>query len=136
MTEPAPPPGAAATPAAQPGSYRDLAGRTAIVTGGSRGIGAATAARLAENGAAVAVIGRDETALAAVTARITGPAAGPSGWPPTARGPPTPERMAAAVAAGLGPPDILAAFAGGNGMPVPTERGDARPAGARPSIPT
>jgi 3-oxoacyl-[acyl-carrier protein] reductase len=32
------------------------------------------------------------------------------------------ERMAAAVAAGLGPPDILAAFAGGNGMPVPTER--------------
>ena len=30
--------------------YPDLAGRTAIVTGGSRGIGAATAAALAANG--------------------------------------------------------------------------------------
>ncbi len=52
--------------------YPDLAGRTAIVTGGSRGIGAATAAALAANGVAVAVVGRDETALTAVTDGITG----------------------------------------------------------------
>ncbi|MEN8374851.1 MAG: 3-oxoacyl-[acyl-carrier-protein] reductase [Gemmatimonadota bacterium] len=37
----------------------ELAGRVAIVTGGSRGIGAGIAAELARAGAAVAVVGRD-----------------------------------------------------------------------------
>jgi 3-oxoacyl-[acyl-carrier protein] reductase len=40
-----------------------LGGRTAIVTGGSRGIGAAIAALLAEHGAAVVVSGRDADRL-------------------------------------------------------------------------
>src|SRR5271170_7541983 len=51
-------------------SYPDLTGKTAVVTGGSRGIGAATAAAFAANGAAVAVVGRNETALSAVAAAI------------------------------------------------------------------
>src|SRR5262245_2339218 len=38
---------------------KSLAGRVAIVTGGSRGIGAAITALLAEDGAAVVVSGRD-----------------------------------------------------------------------------
>lgn len=47
-----------------------LSGRRAIVTGASRGIGAAIAARLAEAGAATILIGRDAKALAAQNARI------------------------------------------------------------------
>jgi 3-oxoacyl-[acyl-carrier protein] reductase len=103
------------------GRYADLAGKVAVVTGGSRGIGAATAAAFAASGAAVAVIGRDEAALAAVTADIVG-RGGRAIW--AAADCTVPEdlaRMAATVAAELGPPDILAAFAGGSGMPVPTE---------------
>ena len=59
------------TVAARPGSYPDLAGKVAVVTGGSRGIGAATAAAFAANGAAVAVVGRDEAALDGVADGIT-----------------------------------------------------------------
>ena len=44
-------------------TVKGLAGRVAIVTGGSRGIGAAIAARLAESGAAVVVSGRDADRL-------------------------------------------------------------------------
>jgi 3-oxoacyl-[acyl-carrier protein] reductase len=104
------------------GSYPDLAGKVAIVTGGSRGIGAATAAALAANGASVAVVGRDEAAMADVTGGI-GERGGRAIW--VAADCTVPDdlaRMAAAVISQLGPPDILAAFAGGNGMPVPTEQ--------------
>ncbi|CAB4726886.1 MAG: SDR family oxidoreductase [Actinobacteria bacterium] len=47
-----------------------LNGRRAIITGGSRGIGAATAAALHAEGALVAIIGRDAAALAAVAEPI------------------------------------------------------------------
>jgi 3-oxoacyl-[acyl-carrier protein] reductase len=111
----------AGTAPARYGSYPDLAGKVAIVTGGSRGIGAATAAALAANGASVAVVGRDEAAMAAVTAGIS-ERGGRAIWAAAdCTVPGDLDRMAATVAGELGPPDILAAFAGGNGMPVPTE---------------
>jgi 3-oxoacyl-[acyl-carrier protein] reductase len=47
-----------------------LGGRRAIITGGSRGIGAATAAALHAEGARVAIIGRDPDALTAVAAPL------------------------------------------------------------------
>ena len=112
----------ASTVPARIGSYPDLAGKVAIVTGGSRGIGAATAAALAANGASVAVVGRDKAAMAAVTAGI-GERGGRAIWTEAdCTVPDDLARMTAAVGSQLGPPDILAAFAGGNGMPVPTER--------------
>jgi 3-oxoacyl-[acyl-carrier protein] reductase len=108
------------TPPAAAGRYPDLAGRVAVVTGGSRGIGAQTARALAANGADVAVIGRDEQALAGVAGSIMAD----GGHAVAVRADCTVEaevqRAAATIAEQLGPVDILAAFAGGNGMPVPT----------------
>jgi 3-oxoacyl-[acyl-carrier protein] reductase len=113
-------PVAPGTPPAAAGRYPDLAGRVAVVTGGSRGIGARTARALAANGAGVAVIGRDERALADVAAGIT--AANGRALPVRADCTVEAEvqRAATAIADALGPVDILAPFAGGNGMPVPT----------------
>jgi 3-oxoacyl-[acyl-carrier protein] reductase len=109
-------------PATHHARYPDLAGKTAIVTGGSRGIGAATAAALAENGVAVAVVARDAHALKSVTEGIN-ERGGRAIWiAADCTGPDELTRMAQAVTAELGPADILAAFAGGNGMPVPTEQ--------------
>lgn len=48
----------------------DIPGTFAVVTGASSGIGEATARRLAEEGASLILIGRDEKRLAAVTADI------------------------------------------------------------------
>ena len=111
----------AGTGPARYGRYPDLAGKVAIVTGGSRGIGAATAAALAANGASVAVVGRDEAAMVAVTAGIS-ERGGRAIWAAAdCTAADDLVRMVEIVAGQLGKPDILAAFAGGNGMPVPTE---------------
>jgi 3-oxoacyl-[acyl-carrier protein] reductase len=51
-------------------TYPDLAGKVALVTGGSRGIGAATCRLLAANGVRVVVNGRDRAAIDAVVGAI------------------------------------------------------------------
>jgi NAD(P)-dependent dehydrogenase (short-subunit alcohol dehydrogenase family) len=54
-----------------PGSRKNLAGHTAIVTGAGQGIGRSIAQRLAEDGADVLVVGRREQPLADVVDVIT-----------------------------------------------------------------
>jgi NAD(P)-dependent dehydrogenase (short-subunit alcohol dehydrogenase family) len=61
-------PGPGARPAAAPPRW--LTGRLAVVTGASRGIGAATAVAVAAAGAHVVLAARDPQALAAVAGRI------------------------------------------------------------------
>src|SRR5215210_3509015 len=51
-------------------TYPDLAGKVAVVTGGSGGIGAATCRLLAANGAKVVVNGRDEAKIGPVVDAI------------------------------------------------------------------
>jgi 3-oxoacyl-[acyl-carrier protein] reductase len=105
-----------------PGSatYLDLAGKVAVITGGSRGLGAVTARALAENGVSVAVVGRDEAAISSVVTEITfdgGRAIGVSA-DCTVRA--DLDALQRRVTNELGSVDILAVFAGGDGMPVST----------------
>lgn len=102
-------------------TYPDLAGKVALVTGGSRGIGATTAKLLAKNGARVAVNGRDESAILAVVAAIRdgGGEALPCPADCTDRG--ALARMREQIEQTWGPVAILAAFAGA-GAPTPTEQ--------------
>jgi 3-oxoacyl-[acyl-carrier protein] reductase len=103
-------------------TYSDLAGKIAVVTGGSRGIGAATGRVLAANGACVAIVGRDESAISATVVDIE--EAG--GWAIGVRADvtvkPDVDHLADVVSERLGLVDIVAPFAGGAGMPVPTEK--------------
>jgi 3-oxoacyl-[acyl-carrier protein] reductase len=101
-------------------TYPDLAGRVAVVTGGSRGVGAATARALAANGVSVAVVGRDQAAIDATVASITSRAGTAIGVAADCTSESDLHALQVAVAERLGAVEILAAFAGGNGMPVPT----------------
>ncbi|GAA2362678.1 SDR family NAD(P)-dependent oxidoreductase [Dactylosporangium salmoneum] len=106
-------------------SHPDLAGKVALVTGGSRGIGAATCDALAANGVSVAVNGRDTDAVDRVVRRINDDGGRAMAVPGDVTDVDVVRRICADVEAGFGPIDILAPFAGGQGQPVPTQELDA-----------
>jgi 3-oxoacyl-[acyl-carrier protein] reductase len=103
-------------------TYPDLAGKVAVVTGGSGGIGAATCSLLAANGMRVAVNGRDETKIGTVVDEIGSNGGRAIGIAANLTDFAAVERMRRRVEEELGLVDVLAAFAGGQGYPTPTER--------------
>jgi 3-oxoacyl-[acyl-carrier protein] reductase len=103
----------------------DLAGRTALVTGASGGIGAELSRRLAQAGAAVAVHHRDsEPEALAVAAAVRAAGARALIVQADLGDAAAAEALAERVSAELGPVDILAANAG-LGKPAPWQDVDA-----------
>lgn len=90
-----------------------LAGRVALVTGSSRGIGAAIAKRFGDAGARVALHGRDADALARTQAEIPGARA----FTADVTHADELERMRAAIESELGPVEVLVVNAGGSFEP-------------------
>jgi 3-oxoacyl-[acyl-carrier protein] reductase len=108
------------TTASQP-RYPDLAGKVAVVTGGSGGIGAATCRLLAANGAQVVVNARNEAAIDEVVRSITAADGQAIGVSAECTDFGALERMRQRVEDELAPVDVLAAFVGGGGArPAPT----------------
>src|SRR5262245_59637910 len=96
--------------------YPELNGTVVVVTGGSRGIGAATARAFADEKAKVCVIGRDQEALDAVAADTGGIGVVVDVTDLSAI-----EAARDHVEAELGPVGVLCAFAGGGmARPGPT----------------
>jgi 3-oxoacyl-[acyl-carrier protein] reductase len=101
-------------------TYPDLAGKVAVVTGGSKGIGAATSVLLGHNSARVAVCGRDPATIESVTAQTReAGAADAVGFASDLTTPDGAARLRAEVEERLGPAHVLLAFAGGFGARTP-----------------
>lgn len=108
-------------PAASGPRYPDLAGKVAVVTGSSNGIGAATAHALASNGACVVVNGRDADAAAAVAESIRSGGGEATAVAGDATAPDVLDRLRAEAERTFGPVDVLCAFVGGSAVrPGPT----------------
>jgi len=91
-------------------SERELEGKVALVTGGSRGIGSAISRALAEGGARVAVVGRDGARAATAAAEL--PGEGHAGYACDVSEGARVQETVAAVEAAQGPVDILVNNAG------------------------
>jgi 3-oxoacyl-[acyl-carrier protein] reductase len=101
----------------------ELASRVALVTGSSRGIGAAIASRFARAGASVALHGRDEAALAKVRSDVESAGGRAIAVVADVTRFDNVEAMRERVEQELGPIDVLVANAGGSPVrPGPIEQ--------------
>ena len=114
-------------------TYPDLAGKVAVVTGGSGGIGSATCRLLAANGARVAVHGRDEDRIGAVVDEVGSDGGKAIGIAADVTDFAAIERMRLRVEEELGPVEVLAAFAASGG-PLPGPTGEITEEGWRSAI--
>jgi 3-oxoacyl-[acyl-carrier protein] reductase len=99
--------------AAQIPTFPDLPGKVAVVTGGSKGIGASTCRMLAASGVKVAIAARGEEAIARLVGDLRADGAEALGVRGDCTNPADLQRIREEVEAALGPVDILIAFAGG-----------------------
>jgi 3-oxoacyl-[acyl-carrier protein] reductase len=107
-------------------AYPDLAGKVAVVTGGSKGIGAATCRMLGGQGASVVVNGRDQASIAAVVGDIESAGGRAIGLAADCLDLRAIDKMRERAEREVGPADLLIAFAGGFGAYTPThEMGEA-----------
>ncbi|WP_201799983.1 SDR family NAD(P)-dependent oxidoreductase [Andreprevotia sp. IGB-42] len=108
------------TPSSTVPMFADLRGKVAVVTGGSRGIGAATCLALARNGVLLVINGRDPQALAASVAAVRAVGGEAIAVQADCTDLAQVERLRDEVEAHYGVPDFVLAFAGGGtGKPVP-----------------
>lgn len=98
--------------AASMSSYPDLAGKVAVVTGGSRGIGARTCRFFAANGMKVAVGGRAKDAIQEVVDAIRAEGGTATGAVADVTDKAAVGELLETTERELGPVDVLAAFAG------------------------
>ncbi|PAS97428.1 MAG: D-mannonate oxidoreductase [Candidatus Dactylopiibacterium carminicum] len=92
----------------------DLTGKVAVVTGGAGILGAAMCRALAASGASIAIIGRDQAKAQRLADEIEGKGGKAKGYSCNVLDRVALEQTAAAIAADLGPCDILINGAGGN----------------------
>ena len=97
--------------------YPDFDGKVAVVTGSSRGIGAATARLLALNGARVVVTGRGQDAVTTMADGIRADGGEAAGVAIDLTEPGALDRLRAEAEQTYGPVDVVAAFMGGSTRP-------------------
>jgi 3-oxoacyl-[acyl-carrier protein] reductase len=98
-------------------SYPDLTGKVAVITGSSRGIGAATCRMLAANGARVVVNGRDQAALHETVEKIRAAGGEATAIAADVANLDSLEHLREQTERAYGPIDVLGAFVGGGGPP-------------------
>ena len=99
--------------------YPDLVGKVAVVTGGSKGIGAAACRYLAANGTKVAVVARDQAGIDHLVEELCESGAEAIGCSADVADAGALRALVESVGAELGPTDIVMAFAGGFFAPTP-----------------